>query len=66
MAQLHKDYEDLKTRNQHSVSLQAKVEGLTDRLVVREMETFDYLATAVATEERLEAANAEYVDHPVH
>ncbi|TEB22237.1 hypothetical protein FA13DRAFT_1520481 [Coprinellus micaceus] len=59
LAQLHEDYEDLKARNQHSVSLQAKVEGLTDRLVVREMETFDYLATAVATEERLEAANAE-------
>ena len=61
LAQLHQDYEDLKARNQHSISLQEKVEGLTDRLVVREMETFDYLATAVATEERLEAAHAEYV-----
>lgn len=59
LAQLRQDYEDLKSRHEHAVTLHKKVEDLTDRLVVREMETFDYLATAVSTEERLEAANAE-------
>ncbi|KAF6753549.1 hypothetical protein DFP72DRAFT_901996 [Ephemerocybe angulata] len=58
-AKLHQDYEELKTQYERSASLEVKVEQLTDRLVAREMESFDYLATAVGVEERLEAAKTE-------
>ncbi|KAF6761837.1 hypothetical protein DFP72DRAFT_879785 [Ephemerocybe angulata] len=58
-AKLHQDYEELKTQYERSASLEQKVEQLTDRLVAREMESFDYLATAVGVEERLEAAKTE-------
>jgi hypothetical protein len=56
---IHQDYEELKTHYEHSASLEKKVEDLTERLVAREVETFDYLATSVGLEERLEAGKSE-------
>lgn len=58
---LHQDYEELTSRFERSEGLEVKVERLTDRLVLRESETFDYLATAVGVEEKLEGARAEWV-----
>ncbi|KAJ2914304.1 hypothetical protein MD484_g6104, partial [Candolleomyces efflorescens] len=58
-AKIHQDYEDLKTHYERSASLEKKVADLTEKLVAREVETFDYLATSVGLEERLEAGKSE-------